>query len=153
MSTNTSVTNQTDKGRVIDARGPRFGALLTTIVLATVLVTKSIELLAVQTAVFAIGAFVGPQHSPYAYIYRKFVQRKLKSPLVTEDARPPQFAQSVGFVFSLTGFIGLALNIELLFSIAIAGAMLAAFLNAAFNFCLGCEMYLRIVKLVNRFKS
>jgi hypothetical protein len=122
-------------------------------VLAVVLLTESIELLAIQTAVFAIGAMVGPQYSPYAYLYRKIVQPKLRSPLVTEDSRPPQFAQSVGFIFGLTGFIALALNMSLLFTVAVAGALMAAFLNAAFNFCLGCEMYLRGVKIINRFRS
>lgn len=153
MSTNISQNSKLATGREIDARGPRFGALLTTIVLAIVLVTQSIELLAIQTAVFAIGALVGPQYSPYAYLYRKLVQPRLRGPLITEDVRPPQFAQSVGFIFGLTGFIGLALNIELLFIVAVAGAFMAAFLNAAFNFCLGCEMYLRGAKIINRLRS
>jgi hypothetical protein len=148
MSTNLSTNIDLVSDREIDARGPRFGALLTTIVLATVFLTESIELLAIQTAIFAIGAFVGPQHTPYAYIYRKFVKPRLSSPLITEDARPPQFAQSVGFIFALTGFAGLALQINWLFFTAIIGALVAAFLNAAFEFCLGCEMYLRGQKLL-----
>jgi hypothetical protein len=153
MSTNTSTNSNLLTDREIDARGPRFGAAITTVVLAIVLLTQSIELLAAQTAIFAIGAFIGPQHSPYAYIFRKFVKPRLKSPLVTEDCRPPQFAQSVGFLFGLAGFAGLALQIDLLFQVAVAGALVAAFLNAAFNFCLGCEMYLRGARIAARFRS
>ncbi|CAB4571691.1 MAG: DUF4395 family protein [Actinobacteria bacterium] len=153
MSTNISQDSSRSANQEIDARGPRFGAAITTIVLAIVLLTQSIELLAVQTAVFAIGGFIGPQHSPYAFIYRKFVKPRLKSPLITEDSRPPQFSQLVGFVFTLVGFIGLATNTDLLFTIAIAGALFAAFLNAAFAFCLGCEMYLRGRQIIAKFRS
>lgn len=153
MSTTNSINTASKTSQEIDARGPRFGAAITTLVLATVLVTESIELLAFQTAVFAIGGFIGPQHSPYAFIYRKIVKPRLKSPLVTEDSRPPQFAQLVGFGFALTGFIALATGFEIIFNIAIAGALFAAFLNAAFAFCLGCEMYLRGKRLISKFRS
>ncbi|MDA2975297.1 MAG: DUF4395 domain-containing protein [Actinomycetota bacterium] len=153
MSTNISSNETQITDREIDARGPRFGALITTVVLAIVLLTGSIELLAFQTAAFAIGAFVGPQHTPYAYIFRKLVKPRLKSKLVTEDCRPPQFAESVGFLFGLSGFVGLTLNIDLLFLIATAGALVAAFLNAAFNFCLGCEIYLRGARVLAKIRS
>lgn len=153
MSTKVSSNENPTTGREIDARGPRFGALLTTAVLAVVLLTGSIELIAFQTTVFAIGAFVGPQHSPYAYIFRKVIKPRLKSKLITEDSRPPQFAQSVGFIFGLSAFMGIALDLDLLFVIATAGALVAAFLNAAFNFCLGCEMYLRGASILAKFRS
>ena len=39
----------------IDPRGPRFSAVITTIVLAVVLITGSAWLLAAQVAVFAVG--------------------------------------------------------------------------------------------------
>jgi hypothetical protein len=38
--------------------------------------------------------------------------------------------------------IALLLGADLVATIAVGGALGAAFLNAAFNFCLGCEMYL-----------
>jgi hypothetical protein len=43
----------------IAPRGPRFAALITTVVLAVVLVTGSVWLLATQPAVFAMGAVLG----------------------------------------------------------------------------------------------
>ena len=64
----------TKNSNFIDARGPRFGALITTSVLATVLISESIWLLAFQSLVFAIGAFFGPSQTPYGLIYRKLVQ-------------------------------------------------------------------------------
>ena len=131
---------------LIDARGPRFGALITTIVLATVLITESIWLLAFQALVFFIGAVFGPTKSPYAIVYKGFVQSRLKSPLVTEDAKPPQFAQAVGLIFTISALAGLYFEINLLFLIAVAFALFAAILNAFFNFCLGCQIYLLLIK-------
>lgn len=131
----------------IDARGPRFSAALTTVVLAIALVTGSIWVAAFQAAVFAIGAFKGPQFTPYALIYRTFIKPRLKSPLRTEDVRPPKFAQSIGLAIALVAVIGAVAGSSVVFSVAIAGALAAAFLNAAFDFCLGCQVYLLLARL------
>ena len=135
------------KVRNIDARGPRFSALITTVVLALALATHSAWVLAFQAAVFAIGAFRGPQFTPYALIFKKLVRPRLKGEVPTEDIRPPQFAQSVGLVFALVGIIGSVSGLPLLFTVATGAALAAAFLNAAFNFCLGCEVYLLLLRL------
>ena len=136
-----------EKIRTIDARGPRFSALITTVVLALALATHSAWVLAFQAAVFAIGAFRGPQFTPYALLFKKLVRPRLKGEVPTEDIRPPQFAQSVGLVFALVGIIGSVSGLPLLFTIATGAALAAAFLNAAFNFCLGCEVYLLLLRL------
>ncbi|CAB4881844.1 unannotated protein [freshwater metagenome] len=64
--------------------------------------------------------------------------------------RPPKFAQSVGFVFALVGSVAAFTGADLIFTIATGFALGAAFLNAAFNYCLGCEMYLLLVRLTNK---
>ncbi|GGO29221.1 membrane protein [Microbispora rosea subsp. aerata] len=128
----------------IDPRGPRFGAVVTTVVLAIVLVTRNPWLLAAQAVVFALGA---ANASPYGLIFRRFVRPRLGPPAEMEDAAPPRFAQAVGLVFAVAGLIGFAAGITALALGATAAALLAAFLNAAFGFCLGCEMYLLIRRL------
>lgn len=145
--TTTQTATQVQNATVIDARGPRFGAVITTLVLATALATSNIWVVVAQAIVFAIGAFRGPQFTPYAAIFRTVVKPRLKSAIVTEDVRPPQFAQSVGLLFALTALVGATTGITLIFTIALSFALAAAFLNAAFNFCLGCEMYLLILRL------
>ena len=132
--------------QTIDARGPRFSALLTTIVLGTALATTNPWLVIIQAVVFAIGAFKGPQHTPYAFVFKKLVKPKLKSEFESEDVRPPKFAQSVGFGFTVVAIAGM-LFAPALATVAVSFALAAAFLNAAFNFCLGCEIYLRIARL------
>jgi len=131
----------------IDARGPRFSAALTTVVLASALVTGWVWLATFQAVVFAIGALKGPQFTPYAFIYRTLIKPRLKSPLRTEDVRPPQFAQSIGLLFALVALAGDATGTPVIFTVAVAAALAAAFLNAAFDFCLGCQVYLLLARL------
>ncbi len=131
----------------IDARGPRFSAALTTVVLALALVTGSAWVATFQAVVFAIGAINGPQFTPYAFIYRTLIKPRLKSPLRTEDVRPPQFAQSIGLLFGLVALAGAATGTSAVFTVAVAAALAAAFLNAAFDFCLGCQVYLILARL------
>ena len=139
LNSNTSTT-------IIDARGPRFGAVITTAVLATALATNNLWVIVAQAVVFAIGAFKGPQFTPYAFIYKSVVKPRLKGEVPIEDVRPPQFAQSVGLLFALTAIVGLVVGITPIFTVAVAFALAAAFLNAAFNFCLGCEIYLLLLR-------
>lgn len=131
----------------IDARGPRFSAALTTVVLAIALVAGSVWVATFQAVVFAIGAINGPQFTPYAFIYRTLIKPRLKSPLRTEDVRPPKFAQSIGLLFALVALVGSATGTPVVFTVAIAAALAAAFLNAAFDFCLGCQIYLLLARL------
>jgi hypothetical protein len=140
----TQVSNS--QATIIDARGPRFGAVITTAVLATALATNNVWVIIAQAAVFAIGAFKGPQFTPYAFIYKTLVKPRLKGDAPAADVRPPQFAQSVGLLFALTAIVGLTTGIDALFLVATAFALAAAFLNAAFNFCLGCEVYLLLLR-------
>ena len=139
----------TAKSIEIDARGPRFSALLTTVVLAIALVTGSVWVAAFQAVVFAIGAIKGPQFTPYAFIYRSLIKPRLKSPLRTEDVRPPKFAQSIGLAFAIVAIAGAATGTSVVFTVAVAAALAAAFLNAAFDFCLGCQIYLILARVRN----
>ena len=142
MSSVTSV-----KSIEIDARGPRFSAVITTLVLALALVTGSVWVAVFQAIVFAIGATKGPQFTPYAFIYRSLIKPRLKSPLRTEDVRPPKFAQSIGLAFAIVAMAGAATGTSMVFTVAVAAALAAAFLNVAFDFCLGCQVYLVLARI------
>jgi len=130
----------------IDVRGPRFVATVTTVVLAAILLTLESPvgaiLLSLQALVFAIGAFAGVKAQPYSVVFRTVVQPRLAPPAEFEDAAPPRFAFLVGFIFTGGALIALATGVTVLAYVLVAMALAAAFLNAAFGFCLGCEMYL-----------
>jgi len=142
----TQVSNSQKSATLIDARGPRFGAVITTAVLATALATNNFWVILAQAIVFAIGAIKGPQFTPYAFIYKTFVKPRLKGAVPTEDVLPPQFAQTVGLLFALTAVVGLAVGVNAIFTVSVAFALAAAFLNAAFNYCLGCQIYLLLLR-------
>ena len=130
----------------IDARGPRWSALFTPIVLAIALVTSSVWLILFQAIAFAIGVIRGPQFTPYAFIFKNLIKPRLKPVVTFEDVRPPQFSQGVGLAFTLVAIIGSVTGATGVFTVAVGVALAAAFLNAAFNFCLGCQMYLLILR-------
>ncbi|MFM9555948.1 MULTISPECIES: DUF4395 domain-containing protein [Streptomyces] len=128
----------------IDVRGPRFGAAVTTVVLAVALITGSAWLLAWQTFAFALGAAGGVGRSPYGWVFRTLVRPRLGPPTEFEPPEPPRFAQAVGLVFALVGLVGFAVGPVWLGLVATGAALAAAFLNAVFGYCLGCEMYVLV---------
>ncbi len=95
----------------IDPRGPRFGALITTVVFAVVLITGSVWLLAAQALVFAVATVFGMRNAPYGLIYRWLVRPRLGPPGELEPEAPPRFAQGTGLVISMIGVIGYAAGI------------------------------------------
>jgi Domain of unknown function (DUF4395) len=131
----------------IDPRGQRFSAALTAIVLVIVLATGSWWLLAAQTVVFGIGAIAGLRYAPYGLIYRWLVRPRLGPPSELEAEAPPRFSQGVGLVVGLIGVVGYATGLTALGMAGAALALAAAFLNAAFGYCLGCEMYVLIRRI------
>jgi uncharacterized protein DUF4395 len=133
----------------LDPRGVRFAASITTVVLAVVLVTGSGWLALAQAVVFAIPALFGMRWSPYGALFRVAVAPRLGRPVETEDAAPVRFSQTVGLVFTVVAAAGYLGGLTALGIVATAFALLAAFLNAAFGFCLGCEVY----GLVTRFRT
>jgi hypothetical protein len=137
----------------IDPRGPRFAATLTTVLLAAVLLTApsltAVGVLTFQAVVFAVGAIAGVQHTPYAWIFRLLVRPRLAPPTESEDPAPPRFAQAVGLAFAVVGLAGYLSGVTLLGAVATGLALAAAFLNAAFGFCLGCEVYLLLRRITH----
>ncbi len=138
----------------VDPRGPRFGAAVTTIALALALIfagsTFGTVLIAWQTLVFALGAIVGLQAQPYGIFFRSVIKPRLSPPAELEDAAPPRFAQAVGLAFLVVALVAALLGATVVATVAVAFALAAAFLNAAFGFCLGCEMYLLGQRLLHR---
>ena len=137
----------------IDPRGPRFSAGITAVLLlvtiglslagATVAATA---LFAALVALFAWGAFAGIQRHPYGLLFKKLVRPTLAAPTELEDPAPPTFAQGVGFVITLTGLVLHLAGVPFALVIAASAAFIAAFLNSVFGYCLGCQIYLLLVR-------
>ena len=104
-------------------------------------------ILGVQAVVFAIGALGGPRKHPYGLIFAKLVAPRLAPVTEKEPVPPLKFAQLVGFVFAVVGTLGFATGLGALGLIATGFALVAAFLNAAFAICLGCQLYPLVARM------
>lgn len=146
----------------IDPRGPRFAASITAVLLlvAVVLVLAGVSttaladssllqrvldagfLLSLIIALLFLWGVLSPATAPWGVIFRRFVQPRLAPPTEREDPRPPRFAQGVGLAVVVIGVLLHLLGVPWALPIAVGAAFLAAFLNAACAFCLGCQLYL-----------
>ena len=138
----------------IDPRGPRFGAAITGVLLLVViglwlsgLTVAATVLFAAIVLVFAWGAFAGIRRHPYGLFFKAVVRPRLKPPTELEDPTPPTFAQGVGLVITLAGLLlSFIPGLQLALPIAAGLAFIAAFLNSVFAYCLGCQIYLLLVR-------
>ncbi|WP_433302517.1 DUF4395 domain-containing protein [Actinoplanes sp. CA-030573] len=130
----------------LDPRGQRFAAAVTSAVLVVVLATGWGWLALAQTIVFAVTA-LDPRRGPYAYAYRSLILPRLGPPAEREPAAPVRFAQTVGFSFLAVSTLGYLTGLTTLGVVFAPFGLLAAFLNAAFGLCLGCEAYLLLKRM------
>ncbi len=133
---------------LVDVRGPRFAARVTSAVLAVVLLTGNVALLSVQVLVFALGAFLGLRRHPYGVLFRVLVAPRLGPVREREPESPPRFAQYVGLLFGVVAVVGYSLGAPVLGATATGLALAAALLNAVTGFCLGCELYLIVRRVL-----
>lgn len=140
----------------IDPRGPRFGAAITSVLMLVVIYLGfdestyqvAVWLIAINTALFAIGASLGNAKHPYGLIFKSLVRPLLKAPVELEDSRPPKFAQLIGFTLSTIGLVFglLGPDFQLGLIICASGVFFAAFLNSVFNYCVGCQIWLALAR-------
>jgi len=139
----------------LDPRGPRFGAGITSILMVLViyfsLAPETIDIafgiMAFAVLMFTFGSLLGPAKHPYSYLFKYTLRKFLKDPTELEAPRPVHFAQVVGLIVTGTGFLLHILAVPNALPVAAAAAFIAAFLNAVFAYCLGCQMYLGLKRL------
>lgn len=139
----------------IDPRGPRFGAGITAVILVLVLILgpgAGLPLLIVQLLAFATGA-IALRYQPWGLVFKHLVRPRLQPPTELEDEAPPRFAQLVGLLFAVAGVLGAVFGAPIVFFVAVGFALIAALLNAVFDFCLGCEVYLLGRRLLGRTRA
>lgn len=131
---------------LIDVRGPRFGATITSVVLATALILQGdlgLALVAWQTLVFAVAAIAGLAWSPYGNLFRLLKRRlDLGPPPATEPEAPPRFAQACGLAVSSVGLVLLAAGATTAGWVAVGVVFALSALLATSGICIGCELYL-----------
>jgi len=154
MSPTTSSQAERTGPAGIDPRGPRFSAGITAVLLIVVVVLgvagaalSAFALLLAIALLFAWGAFAGVGRHPYGWLFRKLVRPRLTAPTELEDPRPPTFAQLVGLLVTGVGVVLALFGLPVAVVIAAAAAFIAAFLNSVFGYCLGCQLYLLLLRV------
>jgi hypothetical protein len=137
----------------IDPRGPRFGAAISAVLLLAVIflgltaqTAAATALLVVLCLLFAWGAFAGIRRHPFGRLYAALVRPRIAPPADLEDPAPPTFAQGVGFFVTAIGLLLVLAGVPFALVVASAAAFVAAFLNAVFGYCLGCQIYVLLVR-------
>jgi Domain of unknown function (DUF4395) len=99
-------------------------------------------------ALMMLAAVASPSFNVPRLLYLRWLKPAgiVKPRVVQEDPAPHRFAQLVGGVFLVAASIFVVTNI-LLVAWALAWIVAAlAFLNFAFNICVGCIMYAQLVR-------
>ena len=99
-------------------------------------------LLLLVIALLFVWGVAWPRTAPWGVLFRRVVRPRLKPPTDLEDARPPRFAQGVGLFVVTIGLVLHLFGVPWALPISAAAAFIAAFLNAVFGLCLGCQLYL-----------
>ena len=157
--------------RQLDPRGPRFGAGITSVLMLVVIYLSleptswfayaptsgasfipgvnpmAVWVMGFSVVMFAIGSTLGPAKHPFSYLYKFTLRKFLKAPTYLEPAKPVHFAQVIGLVVTGSGLILHLLGVPNALPISAAFAFLAAFVNAVFAYCIGCQMYLGLKRL------
>jgi hypothetical protein len=135
-----------EHGRLlIDVRGPRFGAAITTVVLALALVVQGpvgLALVTWQWLAFAISAIAGLAWSPYGNLFRWAKRRfDLGPPPATEPEGPPRFAQACGLAVLTVALVAVVAGASAVAWAAVAVVLALSVLLATAGLCIGCELY------------
>ncbi len=158
MSDTTGTATVTTQREPIDSRGPRFGAGITAVLLLVVAALDlgapesggariaGWSLLAAIAALFAWGAFAGISRHPYGRVFAVAIRPRLRGEARPEDPAAPTFAQGVGFAVTSLGLLAALLGVPFAVAAAASIAFVAAFLNAAFDYCVGCRVYVLLLR-------
>jgi hypothetical protein len=139
----------------LDPRGPRFGAGITSILMLVVIYLSldpaseglALAVMGFAVVMFSFGSLLGPARHPYSYLYKYTLRKFLKAPAYLEPATPVHFAQVIGLVITGLGLVLGLIGVDFALPIAAAAAFMAAFVNAVFAYCIGCQMYLGLKRL------
>jgi hypothetical protein len=141
-----------ERRAMVDPRMPRMGQAITGAALGLAFVLDLPVVVPIVAVVLAGASLLGPRANLYARVF-PLVKRafRLGPPAHLEEAAPPRFSNTLGFVFTvaataaLYGFGAEAVGWALALIVS-ALALLAAITGL----CVGCELYVLVRRFVTR---
>ena len=132
---------QLPPARMIDPRGHRFGAALSSLILIGSFLAGWVPGVALVLLSIGVSAAFGLRYSIYGAIWRRIAGALALPKVEPEHEYPPRFAQVLGSVALTLALVSFALGATTLgWGLALAVAGLQGVL-AATGYCLGCRLY------------
>ena len=104
-------------------------------------------ILAALTYGFVARVLTGPTLSPLGRLATQVITPRLDLDHKFVPGPPKRFAQGVGAAMSIVASVLYMQDAVVAARVVIAGLVCAAFLEAAFAFCLGCKMFSMLMRL------
>ena len=122
------------------------GLNLLAFLLGFVLQVRSAWLLVPLVAVLMLVGVARPGVGPFRQFYMRVLKPRglVKPRVVQEDATPHQFAQVVGAVFLVAATASFLVGAAALGWVLAWVVIVLAFVNFAFDFCVGCQVYFQL---------
>ena len=137
----TGATDKLPPAAMIDPRGHRFGAGVSSLLLILAAVANSPWLVAVALVSISMSAAFGLRYSVYGAIWRRIVRVGGLGKVEPEHEYPPRFAQVLGSTALSLSLVAFALNLPVVgWLLALAVAGLQGVLGLT-GYCLGCRLY------------
>jgi hypothetical protein len=125
------------------------GLNLVAFALGFVLQVRLAWLLVPLVAVIMLLGVANPSLAAFRQLYLKVLKpRGLVRPnVVQEDPAPHVFAQAVGGLFLLAATVAFVLGLALAGWVLAWIVIILAFVNFAFDFCVGCQVYFQLDRM------
>lgn len=137
---------------LVDPRLPRLGQAVTGTVLGLAFALRWPAAIPVVCAILAGASLLGPRANLYAHLFRWVKSAfPLGPPAYLEEAAPPRFSNTVGFVFTAAAtvaYYGFGAD-ALTWTLALIVSALAL-LAAVTGLCVGCELYVLARRFATR---
>lgn len=114
------------------------------------IISQQLSLLTLLLYDFLVRSLGYKKASPLFYL-AKFIAKVLGLKKEEIDAGPKEFALKMGFVFVLISFMMLILGEAVAAVLVVAILVICAFLEVAFNYCIGCQIYMLLKKFTKLF--
>jgi hypothetical protein len=140
--------------KMIDPRQPRLGQGITGTALLIGFLLDQPLMLPVLAVILAAASLGGPSTNPYALLFRGARSAGwIGPPRELEEAGPPRFSNTLGFVFLTVASLAYYLPDQPVTWLAWGLGLLVsalALLAAITGLCVGCEMYVFVRRLATR---
>jgi uncharacterized protein DUF4395 len=127
--------------RMIDPRGHRFGAAVSSVLLIGSFLLNAPIGVAIALASIGVSAAFGLRWSVYGLVWRRIAGALRLPKTEPEHEYPPRFAQTLGSVALILSLLAFAAGVPVLgWVLALGVAGLQGVLGAT-GYCLGCRVY------------